>query len=372
MMKPDERLGQISYRDAGVDIDEGARAVEAIRSAVQGTYTPAVIGDIGGFGGLYSAAALKGMHDPVLVSSTDGVGTKIDLARRLGRHNTIGIDLVAMCVNDLVASGAQPLFFLDYLACGRLEAPFAAELVGGIADGCRQAGCALVGGEMAEHPGVMVASSYDLAGFAVGVVERDGMLGSHRVQAGDALVGLASSGLHANGYSLVRRAFTDKLSDSELCCRQLADGRSLACALLAPTVIYVDLLQELLELGLPVRAAAHITGGGITENLNRILPVGLDAHLHLGSWPIPEIISLVCDAAGLSSDEALKTFNMGLGMILAVDANALDEIMAAVAATTGTAAATDGHSVWHVGSVSAAATAASPGRVYYSSREVLN
>jgi phosphoribosylformylglycinamidine cyclo-ligase len=318
---------QLTYRDAGVNTAEGARAVEAIRAAARSTYTSEVIGDLGGFGGLYSAAALREMSDPVLVSGTDGVGTKLELAKRLHQHGTVGIDLVAMSVNDIVTCGARPLFFLDYLAIGRLEADFAAEVVGGIAEGCRQAGCALIGGEMAEHPGVMAPEDYDLSGFAVGVVDRPRMLGAKRVQAGDVLLGLASSGLHSNGYSLVRRALTDPLSDAELAAASLPDGTPLAQALLEPTRIYVQPLLSAFRAGLPIHAAAHITGGGITENLNRALPPGLDAHI-TAAWPVLPVIQAVVEAAGLTQAEALRTFNMGIGMVLVVEADAVDALAA--------------------------------------------
>ncbi|MDR2587569.1 MAG: phosphoribosylformylglycinamidine cyclo-ligase [Coriobacteriales bacterium] len=308
----------ITYKDAGVDTAEGARAVDAIKAAVQTTYGPEVIGDLGGFGGLFSAAALKGMDDPILVSGTDGVGTKLELAKRLGNHTTVGIDLVAMCVNDIVVSGARPLFFLDYLAVGKLEAAFAAEVVGGIAEGCQQAGCALIGGEMAEHPGTMRVEDYDLSGFCVGVVDRPQMLGPERVREGDAIIGLASSGLHSNGFSLVRRTLTDALSDEELATRPLASSgdERLGDALLTPTRIYVKPLLEALEAGLPIHAAAHITGGGITENLNRALPAGLNACIAPASWEVPAVIQTAVAAAGLDEWEALKTFNMGIGMAL--------------------------------------------------------
>jgi phosphoribosylformylglycinamidine cyclo-ligase len=312
-----------TYKDAGVDIAEGARAVEAIRTLVSSTYTPEVIGDIGGFGGLFSAASLKNMADPVLVSGTDGVGTKLELARRLADHSTIGIDLVAMCVNDIVVSGARPLFFLDYLAVGKLEAAFAAEVVAGIAEGCRQAGCALIGGEMAEHPGTMREGEYDLSGFCVGVVDRPKMIGPHLVREGDIILGLASSGLHSNGFSLVRRALTDALSDEQLAKRKLSDGEKLGKALLAPTRIYAKPLLEALDAGLPIHAAAHITGGGITENLNRALPAGLDAQVTLATWNVPTVIQEVGDAANLDIYEMLSTFNMGIGMALICPPDAL-------------------------------------------------
>ncbi|MCL2631801.1 MAG: phosphoribosylformylglycinamidine cyclo-ligase [Coriobacteriia bacterium] len=321
-------MAQISYKDAGVDTAAGARAVGKIRSAVQSTYTADVIGDIGGFGGLFSAASIKNMEDPVLVSATDGVGTKLELAKRTGDYSTVGIDLVAMCVNDLVVTGAKPLFFLDYLAVGKLDEDFAAEVVGGVAEGCRQAGCALIGGEMAEHPGVMQAGDYDLAGFAVGVVERAGILSPDRVRAGDQIIGLASTGLHSNGFSLVRKAFTDRLSDMELAETILADGRSLGQAVMAPTQIYVEMLLAAYQAFQDeIRAAANITGGGITENLDRALPVGCDAWVDLTAWPVPEVISMVIDAASLSQAEALKTFNMGIGMAVIVAPEILEQAL---------------------------------------------
>ena len=322
-------MTQLSYKDAGVDTAAGARAVEKMRAAVRSTYTDAVIGDIGGFGGLFSAAEIKQMNDPVLVSSTDGVGTKLELARRLGDHSTIGIDLVAMCVNDLVVAGAKPLFFLDYLAVGKLDEDVAAEIVAGIAAGCISAGCALIGGETAEHPGIMKPDDYDLGGFAVGVVERSEILSPERVLAGDQIIGLASSGLHSNGFSLVRKAWTDNLSDAELAETYLNDGRPLGQAILAPTRIYVkELLAALAELPAgSIKAAAHITGGGLTENINRALPTGVNAKIDLSSWPVPEVIALAVNAANLQQAEALKTFNMGIGMAVIVAADALDEAM---------------------------------------------
>lgn len=316
-------MATITYRDAGVDIEEGARAVDAIKKSVRSTYTADVIGDIGGFGGLYSADSLKGMEQPVLVSGTDGVGTKLALAKRLNRHSTVGIDLVAMCANDIVTSGARPLFFLDYLAIGKLRAEFVQVVVEGISQGCLQAGCAFIGGETAEHPGVMEPDDYDLGGFCVGAVDRGKMIGPDKVRAGDVLIGLESSGLHSNGYSLVRKAFTDKLTDDELRegCVDDMFGAKLADALLEPTRIYVrDVLAAMAACGgSAVRAAAHITGGGITENLNRALPSGLDASVDLSAWRLPPIIRHVADAAGLSAEETLCTFNAGVGMVLVVD-----------------------------------------------------
>lgn len=306
---------QITYKDAGVDIDEGARAVDGIRAAVKSTYRPEVIGDIGGFGGMFSAAALKKMDEPILVSGTDGVGTKLRLAQMADKHDTVGIDLVAMCVNDVLACGAEPLFFLDYIAIGKLRAEHVEQVVGGIAEGCRQAGCALVGGEMAEHPGVMDPNDYDLSGFCVGVVDRPKMLDPKNVAEGDVILGLASTGVHSNGFSLVRRAVTDAMSEEELAePKEELAGKSVLEALLAPTRIYVKSILNLLDKGMDVHAVAHITGGGITENLNRALPKTLDARIELGTWDVPPIISYIVEKAGLSEEEALKTFNMGVGM----------------------------------------------------------
>lgn len=306
---------QITYKDAGVDIDEGARAVDAIRASVKSTYRPEVIGDIGGFGGLFSAAALKQMDDPILVSGTDGVGTKLALAQMAGKHDTVGIDLVAMCVNDVLACGAEPLFFLDYVAIGKLRSDHISPVVGGIAEGCRQAGCALVGGEMAEHPGVMNPDDYDLSGFCVGAVDRPKMLNPENVAEGDVILGLASTGIHSNGFSLVRRAVTEVMDAGELTVeRAELDGVSVLDALLAPTRIYVKSILELRREVPQIHAVAHITGGGITENLNRALNDHVDAQVNEGSWTQPPIIDFVVEKAGLSREEALKTFNCGIGM----------------------------------------------------------
>ena len=306
---------QITYKDAGVDIDEGARAVDAIRASVKSTYRPEVIGDIGGFGGLFSAAALKQMDDPILVSGTDGVGTKLALAQMAGKHDTVGIDLVAMCVNDVLACGAEPLFFLDYVAIGKLRSDHISQVVGGIAEGCRQAGCALVGGEMAEHPGVMNPDDYDLSGFCVGAVDRPKMLNPENVAEGDVILGLASTGIHSNGFSLVRRAVTEVMDVGELTVeRAELDGVSVLDALLAPTRIYVKSILELRREVPQIHAVAHITGGGITENLNRALNDHVDAQIDEGTWTQPPIIDFVVEKAGLSREEALKTFNCGIGM----------------------------------------------------------
>lgn len=329
-----ENQNSVTYAEAGVDIVEGARAVDAIKDTVHSTYRPEVVGDIGGFGGLFSIAAAKDMVDPLLVSGTDGVGTKLKVAQRLGVHDTVGIDLVAMCVNDILATGAEPLFFLDYVAVGKLDAEAMAKIVGGIGEGCRQSGCALIGGEMAEHPGVMDPDDYDLSGFCVGLVDRPRMLDPESVREGDVLIGLASSGLHSNGYSLARKVCIEGRTEEELReAREDLGGQSILEALLTPTRIYVKPVRAVME-QVPggIRALAHITGGGITENLNRALPAGVNAEVDLGTWPIPPVVRFACEQANLSEAEALKTFNMGLGMVLIVDPAAAEDVEAALAA----------------------------------------
>ena len=334
-----------TYAQAGVDTAEGARAVDAIKGAVHRAYRPEVIGDIGGFGGLFSLAAAKDMADPILVSGTDGVGTKIQLAKLAQRHNTVGIDLVAMCANDILATGAEPLFFLDYIAVGKLKSEAMAEIVDGIADGCQMAGCALIGGEMAEHPGVMDPNEYDLSGFCVGIVDREKMLDPATVKEGDVLLAMASSGLHSNGFSLARKVCVEGKELDELKAAQdELGGRSVLDSLLEPTRIYVKPVLAVLE-QVPgaVHSLAHITGGGITENLNRALPETLDAEVDLGTWPMPAIIPWVCRAANLDEAEALKTFNMGLGMILCVKPEKAADVRATLEAA--------GEAVYEVGRI---------------------
>lgn len=312
---------QVTYAQAGVDIEEGARAVDAIKSIVHSTYRAEVIGDIGGFGGLFSIAAAKDMADPILVSGTDGVGTKLKIAQMIGKHDTVGIDLVAMCANDILATGAEPLFFLDYIAVGKLDSKAVAEIVSGIGEGCRQAGCSLIGGEMAEHPGVMDPDDYDLSGFCVGIVDRPKMLDPEAVRPGDALIGIMSSGLHSNGYSLARKVCLEGKTLEEVTAPvEELGGVGVAEALLAPTRIYVEAVRYVMrKCPAAIRSLAHITGGGITENLNRALNSNVDAVVDLGSWGVPPIVDYTCKAAGLSEAEALKTFNMGVGMVLIVD-----------------------------------------------------
>ncbi|TDB37881.1 MAG: phosphoribosylformylglycinamidine cyclo-ligase [Actinobacteria bacterium] len=309
----------ISYRDAGVDIDEGARAVEGIREAVRSTYRPEVIGDIGGFGGMFSAAAFKEMAEPIMVSGTDGVGTKLKLAQLLGKHDTVGIDLVAMCVNDILVTGAEPLFFLDYIAVGKLDAALTAQIVSGIAEGCRQSGCSLIGGEMAEHPGVMEPDDYDLSGFCVGVVDRPKAIDGSGIVPGDVILGLGSSGAHSNGFSLIRRALVDGREAELSLPRVDLGGRTLGEALLEPTRLYVRSVLGLLRSGATVKGMAHITGGGITENLNRTLPSNCDARVFRSAWKRPQVFDLIQQATSLPEDELYRTFNMGIGFAIVLD-----------------------------------------------------
>ncbi|WP_337370569.1 phosphoribosylformylglycinamidine cyclo-ligase [Parolsenella catena] len=327
----------VTYEDAGVDTAEGARAVDAIKAAVKETNRPEVIGGLGGFGGCFSAAAFKDMEDPVMVSGTDGVGTKLAIAQLLDRHDTVGEDLVAMCVDDVVPIGAEPLFFLDYVAIGKLRAEHVAQIVKGIANGCKKSGCALVGGEMAEHPGVMNPDDYDLAGFVVGVVDRPKMIGPEKVKAGDVILGLASSGIHSNGYSLVRKVAIEGRSVEELEAYNEELGESVADAVMRPTTIYAGQLIRALHAGAPIHAMAHITGGGITENLNRALPADVDALVYRGgeagpAWSIPPIITYVSRLAGLTLTEAYKTFNMGVGMSIICAPEDVDAVTAALRA----------------------------------------
>ena len=322
-MSDAQQTKHVTYADAGVDVDEGARAVDAIKDAVKATNRPEVIGGLGGFGSCFSMKGFKDMEDPVLVSGTDGVGTKLAIAQLLDRHDTVGEDLVAMCVDDVVPIGAEPLFFLDYVAIGKLRAEHVAEIVKGIAEGCKKSGCALVGGEMAEHPGVMNPDDYDLAGFVVGVVDRPKMIGPDKVKAGDVILGLPSSGIHSNGYSLVRKVAIEGRSVEELN-EPLAElgGESLADAVLRPTTIYAGGLVAALKAGAPIHAMAHITGGGITENLNRALADDVDAVVTRNGaemgWDVPPVITYVSRQAELAPNEACKTFNMGVGLCLIV------------------------------------------------------
>ncbi|MDP1907060.1 MAG: phosphoribosylformylglycinamidine cyclo-ligase [Hyphomicrobium sp.] len=333
MTEPDrERNPAITYRDAGVDIDAGNRLVDLIKPLARSTRRPGADADLGGFGGLFDLKG-AGFRDPILVSATDGVGTKLKIAIDTGQHATIGIDLVAMCVNDLVVQGAEPLFFLDYFACGKLDVEVAKAVVAGIADGCRQAGCALIGGETAEMPGMYQPGDYDLAGFAVGAAERGTLLPRADLQAGDVLVAIASSGVHSNGYSLVRRL----VKESGVAWDAPAPfeaGKSLAEALLAPTRIYVKPILAVVEAvggthG-AVKALAHITGGGLSENLPRVLPETVAARIDLTSFAALPVFGWLAQTGRLPDAEMLKTFNCGIGMVMVVakaDADALVRLM---------------------------------------------
>ncbi len=309
-----------AYRRAGVDLEAAAEAVGLIGELAKGATRAEVAQGVGGFAGLFHLGDGRS-----LAAATDGVGTKLEIARRAGRLDTVGIDLVAMCADDIVCTGAEPLFFLDYLAVGRVVPERVAAIVAGVAEGCRRAGCALLGGETAEHPGVMEEDAFDLAGFCVGVVEEASMLGPHRVAEGDALVGLASSGLHSNGYSLVRRALLEE-SGYRLEDELPRLGRPLVDELLEPTAIYARLVLSLGRDGL-VRSAAHVTGGGLPENLPRALPVGLGAEVREDSWPVPPVFDLVREAASAPKEDMRATFNMGLGMILVVPPDRAPEVV---------------------------------------------
>ncbi|MEZ5491744.1 MAG: phosphoribosylformylglycinamidine cyclo-ligase [Gammaproteobacteria bacterium] len=305
------QAGSLSYRDAGVDIDAGNALVEKIKGITERTRRKEVLSGLGGFGGLF--ALPEGYRQPVLVSATDGVGTKLKLAMELGQHQSIGIDLVAMCVNDLIVSGAEPLFFLDYYATGKLDVQLAADVVSGIGQGCELAGCALIGGETAEMPGMYSGSDYDLAGFAVGIVEKEEIIDHSRVNCGDVLIGLLSSGPHSNGYSLIRKIIERANADLA----QPLEETTLGQALLTPTEIYVAAIQELSR-HVRINALAHITGGGITENLPRVLPDDACARIDLSSWQMPAVFEWLQKNGNVSEQEMLRTFNCGVGMIIAV------------------------------------------------------
>jgi phosphoribosylformylglycinamidine cyclo-ligase len=329
---------KLSYRDAGVDIDAGNRLVERIRDVAARTRRPEVLGNLGGFGALCELPA--GYRQPVLVSGTDGVGTKLRLAMDLGRHDTIGIDLVAMCVNDLVVAGAEPLFFLDYYATASLDVDVAASVVEGIARGCELAGCALVGGETAEMPGMYEGNDYDLAGFCVGVVEKEAIIDGSAVSPGDVLIAVGSSGPHSNGYSLIRKVLEVSGASTGLD----LDGTPLGEALMAPTTIYVPAMLDLCRRA-PVHALAHITGGGLTENLPRVLPAGCHAHIDTGSWDWPAVFRWLAEAGNIDREEMFRTFNCGVGMVACVPAGAADDALACLAE--------HGLPAWTLGSVEA-------------------
>ena len=331
----------LTYKDAGVDIDAGNRLVERIRPLVARTARPEVLAGIGGFGGLFALPEGR-YREPVLVSGTDGVGTKLKLAQQLGRHDTIGIDLVAMCVNDVVVQGAEPLFFLDYFACGQLDVEVAAAVVGGIAHGCELAGAALIGGETAEMPDMYAIGEYDLAGFCVGAVERRELVDGHAIAAGDAVIGLASSGPHSNGYSLVRRVLDLAEQEAGAAGTAAIDGIPAADLLLEPTRIYVQPLLALLG-KVRVKGMAHITGGGITENLPRVLPEDVHAEIDVNSWRQGPVFDWLAATGGIAADEMRRTFNCGVGMALVVSPDDAGRALAELAAL--------GEHAWRLGRI---------------------
>ena len=305
----------MDYKEAGVDVEAGRAFVEKIRQNVESTFRPEVIGGLGGFGGYFQLPS--GYQQPVLVSGTDGVGTKLKIAHSLNRHDTVGIDLVAMCVNDVLTSGAEPLFFLDYLATGKLEASQLAAVVSGIASACRDSGCTLLGGETAEMPGFYSAGEYDLAGFCVGIVEKSQLLDGSKVQIGDVAIGLASSGVHSNGFSLVRKIIdTQGLNWQD--CPEILTGSSLGEVLLTPTRLYVKPVLELLRSGLDIHAMAHITGGGIPENLPRCLGKGHSVQIYRESWPVLPIFHWLAQMGSVNAEAMFNTFNMGIGFVIIV------------------------------------------------------
>ena len=323
-MSADQQDSQksLSYKDAGVDIDAGNALVEKIKSSVASTHRPGVVGSIGGFGGLFEIPVDR-YKKPVLVSGTDGVGTKLKLAIDTGRHDTIGIDLVAMCVNDILVLGAEPLYFLDYYATGELDTDIAADVVEGIAEGCRQSNAALIGGETAEMPGMYGKGDYDLAGFCVGVVEKDNIIDGSKVAVGDVMIAIASSGPHSNGYSLVRKIIEHSGADID---GSLEDGERIADALLAPTRIYVRSIHALLE-HFDIHAMAHITGGGLLENIPRVLPEGAQAVVDNSSWQLPAVFKWLQQNGNVVDEEMYRTFNCGVGMVLVVAAADSDAIL---------------------------------------------
>ncbi len=320
----------MDYKKAGVDIEAGYESVKLMKKYVEGTKRPEVLGGIGGFAGAFNLAKIKNMDDPVLLSGTDGCGTKVKLAFLMDKHDTIGIDAVAMCVNDIACSGGEPLFFLDYIACGKNFPEKIATIVKGVAEGCKQSGAALVGGETAEHPGLMEEDEYDLAGFAVGVVDRKDLITGQDIKPGDQLIGISSSGVHSNGFSLVRSVFEMTKESLDTYYEEL--GMTLGEALIAPTIIYVKALKSIKDAGVKVKGCSHITGGGFYENIPRMLPDGVRAVVKKDSYPIPPIFSLLQKTGEIEEHMMYNTFNMGLGMVIAVDPADVDATMKAIQA----------------------------------------
>ena len=333
----------MDYKNAGVDIEAGYKSVELMKEHVKRTMRPEVLGGLGGFSGAFSLNAIKDMEDPVLLSGTDGCGTKVKLAFLMDKHDTIGIDAVAMCVNDVACAGGEPLFFLDYIACGKNYPEKIAEIVKGVAEGCKQAGAALIGGETAEHPGLMPEDEYDLAGFAVGVVDKKDLITGETIKPGDTLIGIASSGIHSNGFSLVRKVF--RMSEEALNTYYDNLGATLGETLITPTRIYVKALKSVKEAGVTVKGCSHITGGGFYENIPRMLPDGVRAVVKKDSYPVLPIFKMLQEEGNITEEMMYNTFNMGLGMILAVDPADVDKTMEALKAA--------GETPYVVGSVEA-------------------
>ena len=318
----------LDYKKAGVDIEAGYKSVELMKEYVKGTTRPEVLGGLGGFSGAFSLSKIKEMEDPVLLSGTDGVGTKIKLAFLLDKHDTIGIDAVAMCVNDVACAGGEPLFFLDYIACGKNIPEKIAAIVKGVAEGCKQSDAGLIGGETAEHPGLMPEDEYDVAGFAVGVVDRKDMIDGSSIKAGDVLIGVASTGVHSNGFSLVRKVFDMTKESLETYYDEL--GTTLGEALLTPTRIYVKMMKSIKDAGIKVKGCSHITGGGFYENIPRMLPDGIKAVVKKDSYDIPPIFTLMQKKGQIEEHMMYNTYNMGLGMVLAVDKDDVDACLKAI------------------------------------------
>ena len=335
----------MDYKKAGVDIEAGYKAVELMGKYVKETTRPEVLGGIGGFSGAFSMTAFKGMEEPTLLSGTDGVGTKLKLAFLMDKHDTVGIDCVAMCVNDVACAGGEPLFFLDYIACGKNVPEKIAQIVKGVAEGCLQAGAALIGGETAEMPGFYPEDEYDLAGFAVGIADKKDLITGEKLAAGDTLIGIASSGVHSNGFSLVRKVFEKELTREGLNVYVDSLGTTLGEALLVPTKIYVKALRAVKEAGVEIKGCRHITGGGFYENVPRMLKDGVRAEIHKDSYPVPPIFRLLAEKGEIEETMMYNTFNMGLGMVIAVDPSAADAALEALKAA--------GEQAWVVGAIKA-------------------
>ena len=335
----------MDYKKAGVDIEAGYKAVELMGKYVKETTRPEVLGGIGGFSGAFSMTAFKGMEEPTLLSGTDGVGTKLKLAFLMDKHDTVGIDCVAMCVNDVACAGGEPLFFLDYIACGKNVPEKIAQIVKGVAEGCLQAGAALIGGETAEMPGFYPEDEYDLAGFAVGIADKKDLIAGEKLAAGDILIGIASSGVHSNGFSLVRKVFEKELTREGLNVYVDSLGTTLGEALLAPTKIYVKALRAVKEAGVEIKGCSHITGGGFYENVPRMLKDGVRAEIHKDSYPVPPIFRLLAEKGEIEETMMYNTFNMGMGMVIAVDPSAADAALEALKAA--------GEQAWVVGAIKA-------------------